>query len=456
MQNTSDRRRLSPFMIQSAVGLMILVSLGLLGWLLLWLTNFSFGSRSYKATILFPNAGGMVSGTRVSYRGVRVGQVLSVQPEPGGVAIEVEISPPDLLIPSNSFIEAIQSGLVGETSIDISPLQPLPPGGVKAKPLEPDCDHAVIICNGSRLKGAGRLDVNALIRSMLKISNVLGNPEFIATVKTIAKKTSYALGDISELSRESSDFLRDVKKNNSLGNLSSTLQSVNKAAGNVSSLSNEASTLLRGVQPRDTFDKLDSTLTSVGEVADQIRIFMAVNQNNIADTLTSIRQTSDRLRVTVVRLDPLLQQAEKGQLLANLEKMSANAVQLTESLRDLSANLNDPKTILMLQQILDSARSSFENIQKITSDVDELTGNPRFRSDLLKLIQGLSSLVSSTQDLQQQVQYAQMLGNVAAEVPNNPSQEKKPISASPKPMHPPASPTPAQSKALSSSPPRHP
>lgn len=404
-------------MLQSTVGLMILVSLGLLGWLVLWLSNFSFGGSSYKATILFPNSGGMTPGTRVSYRGVRVGRVLSINPEPEGVAIEVEISPPDLLIPSNSFIEAIQSGLVGETSIDITPLQPLSPEGVKAKPLDPDCDKAIIICNGSRLKGEGKLDVNSLIRSLLKISNVLGNPEFIGTMRTIALKTSDALGSINELSRQSSDFLKDAKKNNSVGNLNSTLKSVDKLANNLSGFSNEASALLGNVRQRDTLDKLDSTLASVGEAADQIRVFMAVNQDNIADTLTSLGRTSDQLRVTVKRLEPVIGQVEQGQLLTNLEKMSANAVQLTESLRDLSTNLNDPKTILLLQQILDSARSSFENIQKITSDLDELTGNPQLRNDLLRLIQGLSSLVSSTGDLQQQVQYAQILNQLAAEIP---------------------------------------
>lgn len=188
MQSAGGRRRLSPSLIQSAVGLMLLAALVALGGLVLWLKNFSLGDRSFRAIFLFPNAGGMTVGTRVAYRGVRIGQVLNVTPEPETVAILVEITPADRLIPSNVLIEATQSGLVGETTIDLTPLQPLPPGEIEAKPLDKDCNAAIIICNGSRIQGQGRLDVNTLIRSMLKISNLISDPEVTAAIRSIAQK----------------------------------------------------------------------------------------------------------------------------------------------------------------------------------------------------------------------------------------------------------------------------
>lgn len=70
----------------------------------------------------------------------------------------------------------------------------------------------------------------------------------------------------------------------------------------------------------------------------------------------------------------------------------------------------------MIQQLLDSARAAFENLQKLTSDLDEITGNPQLRQDLIRLIQGLSNLVSSTQQLQQEALYGQTLTQVAAEI----------------------------------------
>ncbi|MGK7872482.1 MAG: MlaD family protein [Xenococcaceae cyanobacterium] len=409
MQNTRGGGRLSPSMLQSAVGLMVLATLGCLGFLVLWVTNFSLGGRSYRATIQFPNAGGMTPGTKVSYRGVGVGQVLSIEPEPEGVAIEVEIWPADRLIPSNSLIEATQAGLVGETSIDIIPLQSLPSGGVTAKALDPDCDPAVIICNGARLQGQGKLDVNTLIRSLLRISNTLSDPEVTAAIRGLVQNASDALGDVSGV-------LKEVKQNGGLDNLNSTLASVDQAAEELRGLSNEVSGLIEEMRQSGGVDTLNSTLASVGEAANEIRVFMTANQTRLAATLDSIGQTSDQLRVTTSSLNPILNRVEQGELLGNLDKLSANAAEATANLRDFSTNLNDPKTILMLQQTLDSARSVFQNIQKITSDLDELTGNPEFREDLEKLIQGLSNLISSTQQLQQQVEYAQVLGHIAAEI----------------------------------------
>ncbi|HEY9705479.1 MAG TPA: hypothetical protein V6C58_23780, partial [Allocoleopsis sp.] len=57
-----------------------------------------------------------------------------------------------------------------------------------------------------------------------------------------------------------------------------------------------------------------------------------------------------------------------------------------------------------------------------TSDLDKLTGDPAFVNNLKNLVNGLSKLVSSTQDLQQQVQVAQTL----APIDNKINQQKPP------------------------------
>lgn len=426
-------------MLQSSIGLMILVSLGLLGGFLMWLTNFTFGGRSFRATFLFPNAGGMTVGTRVDYRGVKIGQIVAITPEPEGVALEVEIRPADRLIPANSTIEATQAGLVGETSIDIIPLQPLPPDGVEAKPLDQDCDPTIIICNGSRLQGEGKLDVNTLIRSMVRIANIISEPEVTSAIRTLFQKSSDALGKFSSLSANADLLLKDMDKTNTIGNLNSTLSSINsfsdQAGGliteaesestidklnstlnSLQTLSDQANGFLGEAEAQDTLNQLNSTLNSLESTSEQIQVFMTVNQGQIINTVASVGQAGKDLSATLERLQPLVKQLDEGQLVNNLDAISSNAANLTANLRDLSNNLNDPATIVQLQQLLDSARFVFENVNKITSDIDELTGDPELRQDLIRLIQGLTNLISSTQQLQQQVQYAQILNQVAMQI----------------------------------------
>lgn len=388
-------------MRQSIIGLMLLVSLGLLGMLILWIRNFSFGNRSYQATIIFPNAGGMTPGTRVAYRGVKIGQVTTIEPKPEGVAIGVEIAA-NRLIPTNSRIEATQAGLVGETSIDIIPLQSLPPQEDIAKPLAPNCEPSLIICNGSILQGEGKLDVNALIRSLLRISNIIGDPETTTAFRAVLQNATNSLGEIN-------DLLVDAKESGGFQNLNSTLTSVSQT-------SDEISSLLAEIKQKGGVDTLNSTLASIGGAAEEIRIFLTANQTNLVNTLNSIAQTSDQIRVATNSLTPVIQRVEQGKLLDNLETLSANAAKLSANLQDFSANLDDPKTLLLLEQTLDSARSAFDNLQKITSDVDELTGNPQFRQDIEKLIRGLSNLTSSTQLLQQQVEYDRAFNRIESEM----------------------------------------
>ena len=396
-------------MRQSIIGLMLIVTLGLLGILILWVRNFSFIRRNYQATIIFPNSGGMTPGTRVAYRGVKIGQIATVEPTTEGVAIGVEIAT-ERLIPSNSRIEATQAGLVGETSIDITPLQSLPQQEDIAKPLDPDCKPSLIICNGSVLQGEGKLDVNTLIRSLLRISNIISDPKVTTVIRSIAQNASNSLGGISEL-------LTEVRKSGGLDNLNSTLTSLSLAADEITSL-------LEEVRQTGSVDTLNSTLASVGALTEEIRIFLVANQGNLTTTLESIAKTSDELRLTAKSLTPVIQRVEQGKLLDSLEALTANTAKLTSNLQGFSANLDNPQNIMLLEQTLNSARSAFENIQKITSDVDELTGNPQFRQDLEKLIRGLSNLTSSTQLLQQQVEYDRAFKRIESEIANIKSEGK--------------------------------
>ncbi len=420
MTNSNGSNRMSPSMRQSIVGLMLLVSLGFLGIIILWLRNFSFGSRSYQATIVFPNAGGMTPGTKVAYRGVKIGQVTTIKPEPEGVAIGVEIEA-NRLIPINSRIETSQAGLVGETSIDITPLQSLPPDLKNiASPLDPECERSLIICNGSVLQGEGILNVNTLIRSLLRISNIIGDPETTAAIRSLVQGATNSLSSLSEL-------LEDAQESGGFQNLNNTLQAIDRAA-------NEITSLLAEVRQKNSVDNLNTTLASIALAAEEVKIFLAANRNNVATTLNSITQTSDQIRVAARSLTPIIQKVEQGELLDNLETISANGVKLTANLADFSANLDDPKNLMLLEETLNSARSAFDNIRKITSDVDELTGNPQFRQDVQKLIQGLRNLTSSTQILQQQVEYDRQFNRIADEIAKiksarnlDPNYSKKPV-----------------------------
>jgi phospholipid/cholesterol/gamma-HCH transport system substrate-binding protein len=365
---------------EGSVGLFILAGLGLFVGLIFWVRDIRVGNRGYKVVIEFANVAGMEEGTVVRYRGVTVGKISKTRPGPNGVEVEVEISPEDLLIPSDVTVEANQSGLLGNTSIDITPRRQLT-AAVEAKPLDAQCNTALILCDRSRLSGRVGVSIDELIRSSMMFANAYSNPAFVADVQAVTKNSARAAAEIAALSREFKGVATVVKQQ-------------------VSTLS----TSTRNV---------DRTVTKLGLTADQVNGLLTTNRSNLVSTLDNINVITTQLRTTVTNLDPIVSQVQQGQLLRNLEILSANSAQASANLRDVSTALNSPSNLTVLQQTLDSARATFQNVQKITSDMDELTGDPAFRLNLRNLVNNLSGLVSSSQQLQQQAQLAQILTPIA-------------------------------------------
>jgi phospholipid/cholesterol/gamma-HCH transport system substrate-binding protein len=387
---------------EGSVGLLLLLGLGIFGLLLLWLNRFTVAGRSYKIIVEFANAGGMQKGAVVRYRGVKVGTISQILPKANAIDVEIQIAQSDLIIPQNVLVEANQSGLISESIIDITPKTTLPAGIVLAKPLDKNCDPNLIVCNGSRLKGQIGISVDELIRSSTDLATAYNNPKFSRNVNRVLESTTSAASSFTELSHDLQGLTKSLRQQ--LNTFSATANSVQRATNQLSTSANK------------TVNKFGETATQANHLLNNLDNLLTTNRSSLVSALNNITETSNQLRVTVSSLSPTINRFTQGKLLNNLETLSANAAQASANLRDASKTLNDPKNVVLLQQTLDSARVTFENTQKITSDLDELTGDPKFRKNLRQLVNGLSGLVSSTQEMQQQVQVATTLDSVKAAV----------------------------------------
>ncbi|WP_414570364.1 MlaD family protein [Nostoc sp. CCY 9925] len=392
---------------EGSVGLLFLLGLGVFGILFLWINRLNATSGTYKAIIEFANAGGMQKGTPVRYRGVKVGNISQIKPGANVIDVEIQIVQRDLIIPRDVVIEANQSGLISESIIDITPKTTLPAGVAIAKPLEKNCNSSLIICNGSRLTGQVGISVDELIRSSTELTNVYNNPKFYKNVNGVLEATTVAASSFTDLSQDLKALTKSLRQQ--LNAFSATANSVQRATNELN------------VSATETVNQFGNTAIQANRLLNNLDNLLTTNRSSLVGALNNITETSNQLRVTVSSLSPAVNRLTKGELLNNLEALSNNAAQASANLRDASKTLNDPKNIVVLQQTLDSARVTFENTQKITSDLDELTGDPTFRQNLRQLVNGLSSLVSSTQQMQQQVQVATTLDSVKTAVnkPNN-------------------------------------
>lgn len=375
---------------EGSVGLLILVGVALFGGLVLWLRGLSPGSRAYALQFEFENSTGIQVGTAVRYRGVPVGRVTALRADSNRVQVQAEITESGLRIPQAVKVEANQGGFIGETAIDITPLTTLTEADLALSPTAGDCDSTVILCSGDTLPGEVGVSYESLLRSADSLAEMFADPVLVESLKN-------------------------------------TLINAEELTATMTTLTEELTTLALLAQEEVpplalSAQRAMDTATEAGQeiqlTAADVRSLIAANRANVTGTLVAINRSSDRL---VRILDTVGTVVDDGTLITNLERLSENAavtaVNLrvaSEDVRALTGTLNTPENRFLLQQTLESARSVFENAQKILADLDELTGDPVLRNNLRNLINGLSNLLSSTQTLEQQVELAQVLHHLSA------------------------------------------
>ncbi len=390
---------------EGSLGLLLLVGLGVFGAGVAWLKGFNPANRSYTITVNFPTIDGVQNGSTVRYRGVTIGRITDVKPGSNGVAVKITIAPADLLIPANVQAAIDQSGLLGESIVNLTPKDQTPVANVAAKPLDRGCDQIVILCDGSTINGDIGVSTDALVKSSIRFADTYGKPEFYNSINALTTNSGKAAAEIALLAKEFGILTRSVKQE--VPTLANTTVSIGNAADSASVLAGQAGVFT--TQATSTASRAEETLV-------QINALLANNRGTLVSTLDNINVTSASLRRAVTQLSPTVDRVQNSRLLSDLETLSTNAAIASKNLRDASQNLNNPANLATLQQTLDAARATFQNTQKITADLDELTGDPAVRSQFKNVLKGFSGLLSSTQQLEQQAQYAQRLAPIAQQV----------------------------------------
>ncbi len=349
---------------EGALGLLILVGVVMCGGIFVWLRGLRTGDV-FTFKIKFGDASGVDVGSIVRYRGVQVGRVLSLQAESGNVNVTVSIDNAKLAIPRQSAVETNQTGFISTTTIDIRPQSILPASTPNIDPIAANCNTKLIVCQGNTIDGTTGVSLTQLMRESSMAFRKINDDQMISNLNTTLITANEALGSFKKLS----DSANDV---------------VGKVSAPIEQFGNTANAIAQAA----------SDLSKAANTADDLFVS---NREKLASTLDSISGAAKEARSLLEGTKPLL---DNGKFVANLQKLSDNAATASENLRLLSTEVNNPATIGALREMLDSARATFANTQKITADLDDLTGDPKFRTNLRNLVNGLSGLVSSNSGLE--------------------------------------------------------
>ncbi len=366
---------------EGSVGLLIIFGILVFGGLALWIKGIKFGAKSYKIIADFPDINGIQLGDGVRYRGLQVGRVNNIQPSTNGVDVVIEINSADLLIPRDATLKATSSGLIGETFIEIVPQSALPAEVANMNPVSSNCDSAKIICNNARLQGEKGITLDDLLPFTYRFSKSYGEPEFVAKIDSAVGNAGDAAEEITDLTRNTSTLVNDLKQE----------------------VTNTSKELVA------TAEAFQTTAKQVNQLTNNVDRLIAQNESKLTTTLDSISSTSDRLQNLVTKLDKTVDDTDVAKIASNLDELTTNATVASENLKNITESFGSEKGLVSLQQTLDSARVTFDNAQKITADLETITGDPRFLENVRNLVNGLSNLVSTTEQLEQQIQTTQVI-----------------------------------------------
>lgn len=341
------------------LGILILVGIGIFGSIALWLRGARLGDNRFTFIVKLPDATGLNVGSPVRFRGVSVGRVKSLKAASEIAEVVVEVDNAQLIMPRESVVETNQSGFLGNTTIDIAPKVALSSSEPSFLPLSQNCNKEKVICLNSSIDGEIGVSFNELIKESAQIARKLNNQGLIE-------------------------------------NIDKTLTTVNGAAKSIQKLTESANRVIGAIEDplkkfSGTADAISQAANNIGETASNANGLMNENKQKISQTLDNLSAASQDAKALIAGTRPLV---ENGEFVGNLQKLSQNAAAASDNLKTFSGEINNPNTISTLRETLDSARATFANTQKITADLDELTGDPKFRSGIRNLVNGLSGLLS--------------------------------------------------------------
>ena len=399
---------------EGSVGLFALLGLVVLGAVAVWLRGGGFGKESYQIIVDFEDASGLQIWGPVRFRGVSIGKVTGLIPGSNGVQAIVDIVSKSVRIPRDVTVQISRYGLIGEASIDIIPQEKLSEAALAIAPNSKECqEQQKIICENDRLKGEAG---SQLVNSLTKLSNVYSDPTFVGNINSTVRNASQAAARIGKMSDEIALLSKTARYQ--ISGVSRTTTAIAGAANNAGELTQNLNRVVSINQAA-----IARTLSESSKLMNNLNILVNENRGGIASTLASLQTTSQQIQGLTKELDTSVQKFNTGLSVVNTEELGknigvlmSNVTETSNNLLKISKSINDPTILLTVQQTLDSARATFENAQKITADVEQFTGDPNFRNNLRKLIDGLGNLVSSTESLEKQVYTTQVLESASSQL----------------------------------------
>ena len=252
---------------EATVGLSILAALAMASGLWLHLRGSRFFGAAWTITVRLDDAAGLASRSNVFYRGVDVGAVQSITPEPGFVAVQVQISDAELVIAQPVRARVVTGSLLGGTAqlVLIGSSRPL---DAPVSPTAEDCPSAQQLCAGDVLLGAQSPSLDAVVARSTSLLDQVIDLDLLGTLDETAKvfnETSNTITIAAEESIVLTQSLQDLVQQ-----LDPTVDHLNTSAADVNTITGNLAKASAELSRPETIATFRQTMADVETAADQL------------------------------------------------------------------------------------------------------------------------------------------------------------------------------------------
>ena len=260
---------------EALVGFSIVGAIAGCAGTMLWLRGVRLGSETWTVTADFANAGGLAARSPVTFRGIMVGTVQSIEVTPMAVKATLEISADDLKLPLPVKASVSSSSLLGgDSQVElVTTGAPLPKDA--PKPNSGRCPKSGILCNGATLPGesaASLTTVTASLEQLLdeaKKSNLI--PTLVESTKQfgITSQDASKFLDTADVAAENVDTLVSQLRAE-VARAKPTIQNLNRATAEAAQAAAHINNLAGAIDNPETVSDLKQTVTNARELTARI------------------------------------------------------------------------------------------------------------------------------------------------------------------------------------------
>jgi len=224
----------------------------------------------------FANAGGLAARSPVTFRGIMVGTVRSIDVTPMAVKATLEINADDLQLPLPVKASVSSASLLGgDSQVElVTTGSPLPKNA--PKPKSGRCRNSGILCNGATIQGESAASLSTVTASLEQLLNEAQKSNLIPTLVESTKQFGITSQDASKF-----------------------LNTADVAAENVDTLVHQLRAEVARAQP--TIENLNRATAEAADAAAHINNLAGAIDN--PETVSDLKQTVTNARELTARID---------------------------------------------------------------------------------------------------------------------------------------------------------